>query len=169
MLFIPCGHRTDAIKSSHWLPPFSVCVCLCGVWRIVRGSQAVHVNGTLCQLSRLLIHQALLYQTIHPHTYAHTHTSNTQHTFATQRRHTQMHHTKRGSRVRLNPGALEDGVCLYQTYTRDGAGWWGLLSLVWVQTARRQRLSQCFLKGQDRLALAFLSCICWCQNVASVL
>lgn len=53
-----------------------VCLCVCGVWWIARGGQVIHVNGTLCQLGRLLIHQALLYQTIHSHTctYTHTHT-----------------------------------------------------------------------------------------------
>lgn len=103
-------------------------VCVCGVWRIARGSQALHVNGTLCQQSRLLIHQALLYQTIHPHTCTHTYThAIQQHTFATQRR--QMHRIKRWSRESLNQGVLEDGVCLYQTHTLDGAWSWGLLSL----------------------------------------
>lgn len=69
-----------------------------------------------------------------------------------------MHHTKRGSRERLNLGVLEDGVCLSDTHTLDGAGWWGLLSLVWVQTACTDDRGwvNVFLKGRaDRSSHSF--------------
>lgn len=104
---------------------------VCGVWRIARGSQAVYVNGAFCQHSRLLIHQTLLSQ---KNTAMHLHKHSSTDTSLGSTQSTQMHYTKQGSRERLKPHVWEDGVCLYQTNTFDGAGWWGLLWPVWAPT-----------------------------------
>lgn len=78
----------------------------------------------------------LYYTKQHTPRHAHTcmYTQSIRSTCATQRRHKQTHHTKEGNRERLNPSILEDGVCLYQACTLDGAEWRGLLSPVWAQT-----------------------------------
>lgn len=83
-----------------------VCVCA-SVWRIARGSQAIHVNGTQCQEGRLLIYQALLYQTAHPQTrtHMHAHTIYTQHMCYTKEAQADTSHKGREQRT-TEPGRL---------------------------------------------------------------
>lgn len=81
-----------------------------------------------------------------------------------------MHHTKQGSRERLKPHVWEDGVCLYQTNTFDGAGWWGLLWPVWAPTGSTDDTDwvNVFLRV-EQAGPHILFHICWCQNDASLL
>lgn len=146
MLFPPCGHRTDAIKSSHWLPPFCECVCVCDVKRIVGGGGAkwyMSLGPSVSEADSSFIRRYYTKQCTP--TRAHTRTFGTQ-----------MHHTKPGEERATEPGCL-GGWSVFTS--RIHLGWSMRMGIIITSLGsdsqyRWHRLSQYFRKGQDRLLLA---------------
>lgn len=142
-----------------------VCVCA-SVWRIARGSQAIHVNGTQCQEGRLLIYQALLYQTAHPQTRTHMHTIYTQHMCYTNRHITQRKGTENDwTRASWRMECVYIGHAPWMEQN-DGDYYHhsGLRQSVLMTEAE----SIFYFKGQDGLVFTLSCYICQCQIVASV-
>lgn len=154
MLFTPWGHRADAIKSSHWLPPFCVCVCVCdGLRGVAKRYMLMGPCVGKADSSFIRLYYTKQYTLTRAHTCTHTHTSYTQHKYITQ---------SKGAESK-SPRVSWRMECVYIRHTpwmeQDDGDYYhqsGLRQPVLMTEAE----SIFYFKGQDGLVLAFSCCIC---------